>query len=437
MRPIAKDRRVNLLMTSFAPLTPDRYNLYTPPALVRWGTPGYDVSPDGQWLVFAQAASPQVPTDLYKMRTDGSEMVRLTDAPGSEIAPVWQPDGQTILYVAFSGDPDQAALARIDTGGNPLQTPSISAPSMQNLRLSPDGQDLLFTAAELPSQAPVLFMAELATGEKIRLGPEQGQGGIWSPDGRWVVFMGDPDQGQAMLFDHKQGKTSALETTPELAGAFPSGDQPDGRWLVLENRQEDHGEIWLWDLDAKTARNLTPNVRYPLHFLAWNVAGDRLLVRASLNGPLAQLGELDLTSGELFPFTGLPELTMGVNLVAWRELLSVPASAKPSAANIQVASQALPTRIPAGDAEILVTIQGSGEEVANVRSGPGTIYPVVGTIGAGKALQVIAVSVDHGWLQFRYPHTVSGTAWIYAALTNYTPEMGTLPEVEILLPAET
>lgn len=238
-----------------------------------------------------------------------------------------------------------------------------------------------------------------------------------------------------MLFDRASGKAGVLETTPELAGAFPAGWSPDGRRLVLENRQEDSREIWLWDLDAKTARNLTPNARYPLHFLGWKAAGNRMLVRASLNGPLSQLCELDIATGELFPLSGLPELTMGANLVAWRELLPTPADAEPSARGVQAAPQALPTRIPAGEAEIWVTILGSGDEVANVRSGPATSYGVVGTIGAGKGLQVLAISADHRWLQFRYPHTISGTAWIYAALTDYTPEAGKLPEVEVLPPA--
>ncbi len=115
----------------------------------------------------------------------------------------------------------------------------------------------------------------------------------------------------------------------------------------------------------------------------------------------------------------------------------IPENSQPLATNVQVAAEALPARIPPSDSEIWVTIQGAADDVVNVRSGPGTTYPVIGTIGAGKGLQVMAISADHTWLQFRYPHTVNGAAWIYTTLTDYHPEMGVLPEVEILPPSGT
>ena len=58
-------------------------------------------SPDGAHIVFASFRDGR--SDLYVMRSDGSEQTRLTDASAYDQAPTWSPDGSTIM---FDRDPD-------------------------------------------------------------------------------------------------------------------------------------------------------------------------------------------------------------------------------------------------------------------------------------------------------------------------------------------
>ncbi|MEJ2555405.1 MAG: hypothetical protein P8186_04065 [Anaerolineae bacterium] len=41
--------------------------------------------------------------DLYLMRSDGSDVRRLTDAPGPDTLPAWTPDGRIVFRSARSG----------------------------------------------------------------------------------------------------------------------------------------------------------------------------------------------------------------------------------------------------------------------------------------------------------------------------------------------
>lgn len=56
------------------------------------------LSPDGRWLVFSIAEGRSV--HLYRMRTDGSELIQITDARSIDVQPSWSRDGRRILFTS-------------------------------------------------------------------------------------------------------------------------------------------------------------------------------------------------------------------------------------------------------------------------------------------------------------------------------------------------
>ncbi len=71
----------------------------------------------------------------------------------------------------------------------------------------------------------------------------------------------------------------------------------------------------------------------------------------------------------------------------------------------------------------------------NVRSGPGTNYPVVASASAGSRYQVIGVDAARNWYQVRLPNRQE-PAWIFASLTSVSGDLGSIPEVpEAEIPA--
>jgi len=83
------------------------------------------LSPDGLWIAFSMAAGRS--THLFRMRTDGSELIQLTDSRSEDVQPAWSPDGHWILFTSNRANPDlrhptkaQWDIWRIGTDGRNL-----------------------------------------------------------------------------------------------------------------------------------------------------------------------------------------------------------------------------------------------------------------------------------------------------------------------------
>lgn len=60
-----------------------------------------------------------------------------------------------------------------------------------------------------------------------------------------------------------------------------------------------------------------------------------------------------------------------------------------------------------------VTVKMDGEEIINVRSGPGTFYEKVGVLVLGQEMPAIGVSGGGDWILIDYPGVPTGQAWVY------------------------
>ena len=62
------------------------------------------ISPDGQWIAYTvgvvDSAKDSRTSDLWMVRWDGSQTLRLTSTPGGESDPRWSPDGRWISFIA-------------------------------------------------------------------------------------------------------------------------------------------------------------------------------------------------------------------------------------------------------------------------------------------------------------------------------------------------
>jgi WD40 repeat protein len=108
-------------------------------------------SPDGQWIVFAQVVDAYGETDLFTMRSDGTDVRRLLQRPGLDLQPSWSPDGKTIVFagsdpragtdVSWSW-PERNIFEVPATGGTPVQL--TDSGSDDDPAWSPDGSRIVF-----------------------------------------------------------------------------------------------------------------------------------------------------------------------------------------------------------------------------------------------------------------------------------------------------
>jgi Tol biopolymer transport system component len=105
---------------------------------------------------------------------------------------------------------------------------------------------------------------------------------------------------------------------------------------------------------------------------------------------------------------------------------STAAASSPATAGLAEAgkSAAAALRLPA--------VVQSGAERLNVRTGPGTGYPVVATVAAGTALTAAARNAAADWLQVEGAALPGGSGWVSAA---YLTLQGTAADLPVVIPS--
>ncbi len=84
---------------------------------------GRSISPDNEWIVFRMTENGDSQSDIYKIRTDGSELTRLTFTQNAtESDPCWSNDGEWIAYVSYSVDTPRFVLKVMDANGKNVKT---------------------------------------------------------------------------------------------------------------------------------------------------------------------------------------------------------------------------------------------------------------------------------------------------------------------------
>jgi len=70
----------------------------------------------------------------------------------------------------------------------------------------------------------------------------------------------------------------------------------------------------------------------------------------------------------------------------------------------------------------------------NVRTGPGTGYPIAGPGPAGESATIIGRNADNSWVQVEYPVTADGAGWVYASLVQIDGDVNEVAVVQVAPP---
>src|SRR5688572_11243415 len=114
-------------------------------------------SPDGKWILHTRQTwdpdANQKTTSLWIVSVDASESKRLTTAKGvADFSPVWAPDSRSLLFCSTRDGGGKVWSMRLD-GGEPRVFFKMAV-EVDNLRLSPDGATLAFSAEVFPGTTP-------------------------------------------------------------------------------------------------------------------------------------------------------------------------------------------------------------------------------------------------------------------------------------------
>jgi Tol biopolymer transport system component len=227
------------------------------------------VSPDGTMVAYTSGAAGN--PDIWVVRAQGGDPLRLTRDPASDTDPTWFPDGEAIAFVSNRGA--SPSIWRIPPlGGSPVRL----LPDAEDPAISPDGTRIAFSrpdsaglyrigVAPLDDPTPAraitgdddglwghtdpawspdgrtlcyadfkdlwLVPAEGGAARRLTHAGAADQGPVWSPDGRFILFSSFPDQALTLWCVRVSDGARHRLTTGTSDEGEPSLSR-DGRWLA-------------------------------------------------------------------------------------------------------------------------------------------------------------------------------------------------------------
>jgi dipeptidyl aminopeptidase/acylaminoacyl peptidase len=183
-------------------------------------------SPDGLWVAYSvstvDVAKDKSDTDVWMVKWDGSERVRLTSTGESEASALWSPDGKWLSFLRQDEKKKTQIWTLSRLGGEAQKLTDVPA-GVSDYRWSPDSTRLLLTSRDVdpnaaddkPDKAPRpieietfkfkrdgvgyvdgklrthLYLYDIAskTNTPLTSGPYDDASAAWSPDGKSIAFI--------------------------------------------------------------------------------------------------------------------------------------------------------------------------------------------------------------------------------------------------------
>jgi Tol biopolymer transport system component len=230
---------------------------------------GHAWSPDGSTLVFAAKADYEASglascglsvcdVRVWIAPADGSEPARAIGDPDLHVrAPVFTPDGQSIVFGGSEGGDAGYGIYRMDAAGTNVERVGDLTGfdfSFDELSISPDGTMLATTATTVAgAQVGDVHLVDLVSGEAVHVdaaGSADEFEPFWSPDSSRIAFTSWAAEPQPVLYDLASGESTLVDTVLYVLGWSPDGSSIVGQWPF--------GELQLVDVTDPTAPVATP-----------------------------------------------------------------------------------------------------------------------------------------------------------------------------------
>jgi dipeptidyl aminopeptidase/acylaminoacyl peptidase len=242
-----------------------RNNLWTVPTAGGWPTqltisdqrqsaPAW--SPDGKWIAFQSDYNGDEQWDIFLVSPKTGTVVNVTNTRQiAELYPTWSPDGR---YLAFQVKPKTSSVYEIDIYDTMMReakhlTSNTPANKMNSdPHWSRDGKWIAYTEEQAKGTDSNIFVAEVATGNKLLLTPHDGEqiysASDFSPDGKKLLITSNAFNGyeNVGLLEIASKKISWL--TKDKWEINSGNFSPDGKNITWKANLDGNTDIYIHSL---------------------------------------------------------------------------------------------------------------------------------------------------------------------------------------------
>jgi Tol biopolymer transport system component len=255
---------------------------------------------------------------VYTIPVSGGKATQVTPLDRLAGIPRWSPDGRRIFFRSQGG-----GLGVVSADGGEVTTHAeMEAARKTGLftvypgagnSVSPDGKTVVF-AAGTATYGPNLYAVPVEGGEPKQIAGT-GRYPCWSPDGRWIAYLGpdDVDKDRPAIYRMSPDGREVLRISRQSDYVMGGGIDwsPDGRWIAYFSRTDggSQGSLRLISAEGGAGRPICLISDVSAHSdVAWSPDSQQLafvsrgkiwVVRASGGEPVEVKTDLDAAVGKL------------------------------------------------------------------------------------------------------------------------------------------
>ena len=222
--------------------------------------PGFEISPtlspDAAMVAYSATVPGRRGTVILVQTTDQAQPRQLSfpDDAVSDRVPAWSPDGREIAWLRVGPGEACAVLVAAVNGGEQRQVGTCRQDDMLSFDWTPDGRGLVFGSMSTRDGLTGLRVLDLSSGQWRAIAypvshNDQDHAPRYSPDGRWIAFVRNPQLGDVWRVPAAGGTPERLTMlNAEIRGL---DWLPDGRSLVFGRRIDSETRLYRLDLEGR------------------------------------------------------------------------------------------------------------------------------------------------------------------------------------------
>jgi len=245
-------------------------------------------SPDGSRIAFVWNSEKEDNFDVYVQLINAGPPLRLTSSPEREIAPAWSPDGSHIAFTRIY-ETEKVIFTAPAMGGPERKLLPINSTEpwiAARLSWSQDGKLIAFSGKESSQSSASIFLVSVETREQRQLLAAPAgyldTSPVFSPDGKTLAFIRRRASSNRDIYVVSVAGAATRRLTFDSRDVESLDWTPDSRELVFASNRD--GAHRLWRISVLSgAPELLPVDGENIHDVAISQRGNRLSYRQSMS----------------------------------------------------------------------------------------------------------------------------------------------------------